>query len=127
MRASCHGHQPGAVSATGMQECKRLLRKLAIMLQGKSVVRLKGGCPSVFSRCSSELRALAAAGCPAELVPGVSSALAAPLFAGMPLAMPLFWILTMLGVLCNFGWPSPRLHERDPLNARLIRSDAVYS
>ena len=54
------------------------------MLQGKQVVRLKGGCPSVFSRCSSELHALAAAGCAAELVPGVSSALAAPLFAGMP-------------------------------------------
>ena len=49
-------------------------------------MRLKGGCPSVFSRCGSELRALAAAGCAAELVPGVSSALAAPLFAGMPLA-----------------------------------------
>lgn len=52
-------------------------------LQGKQVVRLKGGCPSVFSRCSGELHALAAAGFPAELVPGVSSALAAPLFAGM--------------------------------------------
>jgi hypothetical protein len=50
--------------------------------QGLRVVRLKGGCPSVFSRVSSELRALAAAGCAAELVPGVSSALAAPLFAG---------------------------------------------
>ena len=50
--------------------------------QGKRVVRLKGGCPSVFSRSSSELGALAAAGVEAELVPGVSSALAAPLFAG---------------------------------------------
>ena len=49
-------------------------------------MRLKGGCPSVFSRCAGELRALAAAGCAAELVPGVSSALAAPLFAGMPQA-----------------------------------------
>lgn len=53
-------------------------------------MRLKGGCPSVFSRCGSELRALAAAGCAAELVPGVSSALAAPLFAGTPLATRLY-------------------------------------
>ena len=79
-----------AVLATGMQDCMRLLHSLAMVLQGRSVVRLKGGCPSVFSRCGSELRALAAAGCAAELVPGVSSALAAPLFAGMPLATPLY-------------------------------------
>lgn len=38
----------------------------------------------MFSRCGSELLALDAAGCEAELVPGVSSALAAPLFAGKP-------------------------------------------
>ena len=46
------------------------------------MVRLKGGCPSVFARVGSELRTLAAAGVPVELVPGVSSALAAPLLAG---------------------------------------------
>lgn len=55
-----------------------------LLAQGRRVVRLKGGCPSVFSRVSSELRALAAAGVAAELVPGVSSALAAPLLAGSP-------------------------------------------
>ncbi|KAG2422679.1 hypothetical protein HXX76_015843 [Chlamydomonas incerta] len=53
--------------------------------QGKQVVRLKGGCPAVFSRVASEMSALAAASIPYELVPGVSSALAAPLFAGFPL------------------------------------------
>lgn len=52
------------------------------MLQGKKVVRLKGGCPSVFSRGSSEIAALTQAGITLELVPGVSSALAAPLLAG---------------------------------------------
>lgn len=51
-------------------------------LQGKQVVRLKGGCPSVFSRCSSEIAALDQAGIPWELVPGISSAMAAPLVAG---------------------------------------------
>ncbi|BDA46524.1 Uroporphyrinogen-III C-methyltransferase [Coccomyxa sp. Obi] len=54
-------------------------------LQGKQVVRLKGGCPSVFSRCSSEIAALGQAGIPWELVPGISSALAGPLLAGFPL------------------------------------------
>lgn len=50
--------------------------------QGKTVVRLKGGCPAVFSRLHSELAALGAAGVRVEVVPGVSSALAAPLAAG---------------------------------------------
>ncbi|KXZ42698.1 hypothetical protein GPECTOR_124g498 [Gonium pectorale] len=54
-------------------------------LRGRRVVRLKGGCPSVFSRGASETAALRAAGVEYELVPGVSSALAAPLFAGFPL------------------------------------------
>lgn len=51
-------------------------------VQGKQVVRLKGGCPSVFSRVASELRALEEANLEWELVPGVSSVLAAPLLAG---------------------------------------------
>jgi uroporphyrin-III C-methyltransferase len=46
------------------------------------VVRLKGGCPSTFSRVSGEMAALSAAGMPFQLVPGVSSVLAAPLLAG---------------------------------------------
>ncbi|KAG2485056.1 hypothetical protein HYH03_016154 [Edaphochlamys debaryana] len=53
--------------------------------EGRRVVRLKGGCPSVFSRLSSEVAALSAAGLEWELVPGISSALSAPLFAGFPL------------------------------------------
>ncbi|GLC46658.1 hypothetical protein PLESTB_001549600 [Pleodorina starrii] len=53
--------------------------------EGRNVVRLKGGCPAVFSRLASEVSALRAGGIPYELVPGVSSALAAPLFAGFPL------------------------------------------
>lgn len=51
-------------------------------LQGSTVVRLKGGCPSVFSRLHSELAALSGAGVAVEIVPGVSSVLAAPLAAG---------------------------------------------
>ncbi|KAI3436466.1 hypothetical protein D9Q98_005883 [Chlorella vulgaris] len=55
---------------------------------GSTVVRLKGGCPSVFSRLHSEVAALKASGIPYEICPGVSSALAAPLTAGFPLTHP---------------------------------------
>ncbi len=53
-------------------------------LQGRRVVRLKGGDPTLFGRTGEEALALAAAGVPFEIVPGVSSALAAPAFAGIP-------------------------------------------
>jgi len=57
--------------------------------QGKQVVRLKGGDPFIFGRASSEIQALTAAGCAFEVVPGISSALAAPLLAGIPVTDPL--------------------------------------
>ena len=52
---------------------------------GLQVVRLKGGDPFVFARGAEEAKALASAGVPFEIVPGVSSALAAPAAAGIPL------------------------------------------
>jgi uroporphyrinogen III methyltransferase / synthase len=54
-------------------------------LQGKQIVRLKSGDPFIFGRANEEITALHKANCDFELIPGISSALAAPLLAGIPL------------------------------------------
>lgn len=55
---------------------------------GKQVIRLKSGDPFIFGRISAEIAALMQYGCDFQVVPGLSSALAAPLLAGIPLTDP---------------------------------------
>jgi uroporphyrinogen III methyltransferase/synthase len=75
------GKSPGR-AAMQQQQINDLLVKLA--REGKSVVRLKGGDPFVFGRGGEEARALAEAEIPFEVVPGVTSGVAAPAYAGIP-------------------------------------------
>ncbi len=63
-------------------EVNRLLIEKA--RAGKTVVRLKGGDPFIFGRGGEEAEAVAAAGLAFEVVPGVTSAVAAPAYAGIP-------------------------------------------
>lgn len=52
--------------------------------RGRRVVRLKGGDPAVFARTAEEIEALRASGIPFEIVPGITAALAASSYAGIP-------------------------------------------
>ncbi len=76
------GKRGGKVSISQSRINSLLVEKCQL---GKQVIRLKTGDPFIFGRASTEIQALIEAGCEFEVVPGISSALAAPLVAGIPL------------------------------------------
>ena len=75
----------------GKQSCKHTMRQedINVLLadkaaEGKTVVRLKGGAPFVFGRGGEEALLLLERGIPFEILPGVTSAVSVPAYAGIP-------------------------------------------
>lgn len=85
--------------------------------RGRTVVRLKGGDPFVFGRGGEEALALARAHLPYEVVPGVSSAVAAPTYAGIP--------LTQRSVSSSFAVVAG--HEDPSKEASAVKWDSLAS
>ncbi len=75
------GKKPGEPTMP-QEEINALLVRLG--REGKTIVRLKGGDPYVFGRGGEEALALVEVGLPFEVVPGVTSGIAAPAYAGIP-------------------------------------------
>ncbi len=73
----------GGDRSTAQEDIEALMIRKAY--EGRRVVRLKGGDPFVFGRGGEEAEALHAAGIAFEVVPGISSAMAVPAYAGIPI------------------------------------------
>lgn len=77
------GKKGGSRNSLHQEKINNLMIETARL--GKNVVRLKGGDPFIFGRGGEEAEALTSAGIPFEIVPGVTSAIAVPTYAGIPL------------------------------------------
>ncbi|MEO0407103.1 MAG: uroporphyrinogen-III C-methyltransferase [Cyanobacteria bacterium P01_A01_bin.135] len=99
-----HVGKRGGEPSTPQAEINQILVDQA--QQGRSVVRLKSGDPFVFGRSAAEIEVLRQADCRFQVVPGLSSALVAPLLAHIPLTDP---------VLSN-GFTVVTGHDPDGLN-----------
>ncbi len=95
-----------------------LIRKV---LEGKVVTRLKGGDPYVFGRGGEEAQELYAAGCPFEVVPGISSTIAGPAYAGIPVTHRDF--NTQLTIFTGHEDPTKEVSSLD--FAKIAQADGV--
>ncbi len=82
---------------------------------GQTVVRLKGGDPAIFARVSEEVAALTAAGIDYEIVPGITAALAAGSYAGIP--------ITQRGIASAVAFITG--HEQDDKNIPTLDFEAL--
>jgi uroporphyrin-III C-methyltransferase len=108
------GKGPG-LAPLRQEEINRLLVERA--RRGLDVVRLKGGDPFVFGRGSEELAACRSAGIGCEVVPGISSALAGPAAAGIP--------VTARGVARSFAVVTARTADGETDPAPLAGIDTI--
>jgi uroporphyrin-III C-methyltransferase len=77
------GRESGKAASTHQSRTNKLM--LTYVLKGKSVLRLKGGDPLIFGRGAEEAEFLRRHNIQFEIIPGISSAIAAPAYAGIPL------------------------------------------
>jgi uroporphyrinogen III methyltransferase/synthase len=110
-RRICAGKRAGKHVLT-QDQTNALLVKLG--KQGKRVVRLKGGDPFVFGRGGEEALELAKAGVAFEVVPGISSGIAAPAYAGIP--------VTHRGLATSAVFVTGQERTGKPLRARTLRA-----
>jgi uroporphyrin-III C-methyltransferase len=104
----------GGQPSTSQTEIDRLLVDLCEA--GRVIVRLKSGDPFIFGRTTSEIAALKTHNCDFEVIPGISSALAAPLLVGIPLTDPVL----------SRGFAVVTAHEPDALDwEALARMDTL--
>ena len=104
--------------APGRSTPQELISALLVHLgsEGREVVRLKGGDPFVFGRGGEEALALAEAGIPFTVVPGISSSIAAPAVAGIPVThRTIARTVTTVTGTCGDGADAPEWPALAPL------------
>jgi uroporphyrin-III C-methyltransferase len=115
------GHGP-QTSQTAIEQ-----QMISLARAGRSVVRLKGGDPLLFGRGAEEAIALRGADVPFEIVPGVSSALAAPAYAAIPLTMRgiASTVAIMSGHCARTGLPPTSVPSADTIVVLMGVANAV--